>query len=78
MNKSQRAGIYGAIENTLDDLRHTWERLWFGNEVTGEVNVFTTETMAYSCSADELYPNTCRPDPSDGRGLEQEPPEIER
>jgi hypothetical protein len=42
MNKFQRAGagIYGAIENALDDLRHNWEKLWFDRKVTGEVNVF--------------------------------------
>lgn len=42
MNKFQRAGagIYGAIENALDDLRHNWERLWFDRKVTGEVNMF--------------------------------------
>jgi hypothetical protein len=42
MNKWQRAGagVYGAIENALDDLRHNWERLWFDRKITGEVNVF--------------------------------------
>lgn len=42
MNKFQRAGagIYGAIENTLDDLRHTWERVMYGREITGDVNMF--------------------------------------
>lgn len=42
MNKWQRAGagIYGAIENALDDLRHNWEKLWFDRKVTGEVNMF--------------------------------------
>lgn len=42
MNKFQRAsaGIYGAIENTLDDLRHTWERVMYGREITDDVNMF--------------------------------------
>ncbi|SMF97922.1 hypothetical protein SAMN02949497_0332 [Methylomagnum ishizawai] len=43
MNKFQRAGqgVYGAIENALDDLRHTWERFAYGRKVTGEVDMFT-------------------------------------
>jgi hypothetical protein len=42
MNKWQRsgAGIYGAIENALDDLRHTWERFAYGRKITGEVDMF--------------------------------------
>ena len=42
MNKWQRAGAgaYGAIEHALDDLRHTWERLWFDRKITGEVDMF--------------------------------------
>lgn len=43
MNKFQRAGqgVYGAIENALDDVRHAWERFAYGRKVTGEVDMFT-------------------------------------
>jgi hypothetical protein len=42
MNRFQRvsAGVQGSIENTLDDLRHTWEKFAYGEKVTGDVNMF--------------------------------------
>jgi len=51
MNKFQRAGqgVYGAIENALDDLRHTWERFAYGRKITGEVDMFSP---AYEHTAD--------------------------
>jgi hypothetical protein len=79
---AERSGTYGAIENALDDVRHTWEQSVYGREVTGEVSIAPAETpeIAPAYSADDLYQDAYRPidDPSDGRGMDIEPPDIER
>jgi len=80
MNKFQRpaAGIYGAIENALDDLRHTWEKAWFGNEITGDVNMFQAQGQDHTTAElfDTLYsPSHEPPDHGQDIGIE---PDIER
>lgn len=75
MNKFQRAGagIYGAIENALDDLRHTWERLWFDRKVTGEVNMFPhLSQQPDTAEVFEKYFGKGQEPPEHGRGMEQE------
>jgi hypothetical protein len=84
MNKWQRAGagIYGAIENALDDLRHNWEKLWFDRKVTGEVNMFAMEAQQHEqITADilekyikeilEKYVNQDKEPPEQGRDTGQ-------
>ena len=80
MNKFQRAGagIYGAIENALDDLRHTWENLWFGKGITGEVNMFQPQGQEQTTAElfDTLYsPSNEPPDHGQDIGIE---PDMER
>lgn len=74
MNKWQRAsaGIYGAIENALDDLRHNWERLWFDRKITGEVNMFPSVSQEQSTGEvfDKYYGQSPEP-PEHGRDIER-------
>jgi hypothetical protein len=80
MNKFQRAGagIYGAIENALDDLRHTWEKSWFGNEITGDVNMFQPQGQEQTTAElfDQLYSSSNEP-PDYGQDISIEP-DMER
>lgn len=85
MNKFQRAGagIYGAIENTLDDLRHTWERVMYGREVTGDVNMFPhihnepEHQQERAASFERLYGKEPETSPERTKELDREQ-EIER
>lgn len=88
MHKYQRHGsIAGAIENALDDLRHTWERLWFDRKVTGEVDMFKANpAQAHSTAEmfDQMYGRKERGEdhapgrePAD-RAHDREAEEIER
>lgn len=72
MNRFQRAsaGIKGSIENTLDDLRHTWEKVVYGEKITGEVNMFPKENEPsqatnnfYGCEIDASINNFYNYDP---------------
>lgn len=74
MQKQDRYGWRGAIENGLDDLRHTWERLWFGRKVTGEAHVFP-EHETSSALFDRLYGKGNQPDHSQAQTREHEAPE---
>jgi len=89
MRKNERQGIMGAIEYALDDLRHTWERLWFDRKVTGEVDMFVNPN-AQSQEPHQTQPSTAEmfermyqdnPEPSGReRSPNREPlePEMER
>ena len=83
MHKNERHGITGAIENTLDDLRHTWERLWFDRKVTGEVDMFvksepeTPQILSTAELFDKFYGRSAELSVNE-HTQNREPPEIER
>jgi len=76
MNRFERAsaGIKGSIENTLDDLRHNWEKFVYGEKITGEVNMFPTENNPPPAPELKTSYNYQPPEPA-GHDLGQE---IER
>lgn len=42
MNRNERikAGLAGSIENAVDDVRHTYERVMWGDAKTNDVHIF--------------------------------------
>lgn len=55
MNRAQRAaaGIHGELENGLDDVRHTYEKVMWGERQTGDVNMFTPDMMEQKYNAQD-------------------------
>lgn len=74
MNKFQRAqaGIYGSIENALDDIRNTFERVVYDRKVTGEVSMFVPEAVMEHAATESLLEHAdYYPNPDYGNGMEQ-------
>lgn len=89
MQQNRPYGWRDSVENALDDLRHTWERLWFGRKVTGDIEQMfpdpaLREPETAAQAFDRLYGKDPRPEPGQAQERGREAPdhsqthEIER